>query len=319
MLSDKFIEILEKNQYRLVGKHSAVQICPWTKKSLRGEDACWKEKFYGIESHKCCQMTPVIICENSCLHCWRPVEYNLRMNLEKIDEPKSIIEGVIRERKKLLMGFKGSKKTDMKKFKEALEPSLFTFSLLGEPTLYPKLAKLIEEVRKRNAISFLVTNGLNPEKMRELERKKSLPTQLIVSINAPNETLYNKTCRSRKKNAWEKLNETLKLMSKLRCRTVVRLTLVKDLNMKKEHAEQYAELIKKANPLFVHVKGFALRGFSKKRLSYGNMPSHKEIIEFSKNLLELLPDYKFLDDKFESRVVLLGKDKSRMKIKEEEI
>lgn len=319
MLSKEIKGILEKNQYRIVGKHSAVQICPWTKKSLRGEDVCWKERFYNVKSHRCCQMTPSIICENKCLHCWRPIEYNLGTEIGKIDEPKKIIDGIIRERKKLLMGFKGSKKTNIKKFKEALEPSLFTFSLLGEPTLYPKLAELIKEVRKRNAVSFLVTNGLAPEKIKELARKKCLPTQLTVSMNVPNKKLYEKICRSSKKNAWKKFNETLKLMPELKCRTVVRLTLIKDLNMKEGHAEQYATLIKKAAPLFIHVKGYACRGYSKKRLSYKNMPSHKEVKEFSKSLLKHLPKYKFLDDKFESRVVLLGKDKSRMKIKKNEL
>lgn len=319
MISKEIKKILEKNQYRIVGKHSAVQICPWTKKSLRGEDGCWKEQFYGVKSHGCCQMTPIVICENQCLHCWRPIEYNLGTELGKIDEPKKIIEGIIRERKKLLMGFKGSKKTDIKKFKEALEPSLFAFSLLGESTLYPKLAELIKEIRKRNAISFLVTNGLNPEKIKELAKKKCLPTQLTVSMNAPNKKLYEKICRSSKKDAWKKFNETLKLMPELKCRTVVRLTLVKDLNMEDKHAKQYAKLIKKASPLFIHVKGYACRGYSKKRLSYKNMPSHKEVKDYAKKMLKFLKNYKFLDEKFESRVVLLGKDKSRMKIKEEEI
>ncbi len=49
------------------------------------------------------------------------------------------------------------------------------------------------------------------------------------------------------------------------------------------------------------------------------MPTHKEIIEFSRKLLKFLPEYQFLGDKFESRVALLGKDKSRMKIQAGEI
>ncbi len=319
-ISNKIIRELEREGYRIVGKHSAVKICPWTKKSLRGEDVCWKEKFYGIKSHKCCQMSCTLFsCQNECIHCWRNLKYTCFGKIKNPDSPYKIIKDCIESQRKLLSGFKGSKKTDMEKFKESLEPSLFTFSLLREPTLYPKLAELIKEVRKNNAISFLITNGLNPEKIKELERKKALPTQLTLSVNAPNEKIYEKICRSCKENSWKKFNETLTLISKLRCRTVARLTLIKDLNMKKEYVEQYTKLIKKANPLFVHVKGYACRGYSKKRLKYKNMPTHKEIIEFSKNLLEFLPDFKFLDDKFESRVVLLGKDKSRMKIKDEEV
>ena len=51
MLPEDTKAILEKQHYIIVGEHSAVQICGWTKKSLRDEDFCYKEKFYGIQSH----------------------------------------------------------------------------------------------------------------------------------------------------------------------------------------------------------------------------------------------------------------------------
>ena len=38
---------LRKMGYALVGGTSAVQVCRWTKNSLRGDRGCWKEKFYG--------------------------------------------------------------------------------------------------------------------------------------------------------------------------------------------------------------------------------------------------------------------------------
>ena len=60
-------------------------------------------------------------------------------------------------------------------------------------------------------------------------------------------------------------------------------------------------------------------GFARKRLGYETMPSHSEIKKFSKQLLKFLPKYKFLDEKIESRVVLLGKSKARMKIKKGEV
>jgi len=225
-MDKKIKEILEKAQYRITGEHSAVKICKWTKKSLRGEEGCWKEKFYGIKSSGCCQMSPAVMwCENKCLHCWMPIELNLGTKIQNIDEPKEIIDEIVKERRGLLMGFKSRKNLDLKKFKDALTPGLFTFSLSGEPTLYPKLAELIQEVRKRNAISFLVTNGLNPKVIKDLAEKKSLPTQLIISVNAPNEKLYEKLCKSCKKDAWKKLSETLSLLPKLKCRTVVRLTV----------------------------------------------------------------------------------------------
>jgi len=38
------------------------------------------------------------------------------------------------------------------------------------------------------------------------------------------------------------------------------------------------------------------------------------MIDFSNEILKFLPEYKFLDEKTESRVVLLGKNKGDMKI-----
>jgi wyosine [tRNA(Phe)-imidazoG37] synthetase (radical SAM superfamily) len=55
-------------------------------------------------------------------------------------------------------------------------------------------------------------------------------------------------------------------------------------------------------------------GFSRQRLGYEKMPWHKEIKEFSKKLARLT-ELKILDEKKESCVVLLGKSKRDMKIK----
>jgi len=304
--------ILEKQHYSVFG-NSAVQICRWTKKSLRDEGCCYKERFYGIKSHECCQMSPFIACPNSCLHCWRPIELNLRHGKTKeIIEPEKIIEECIKAQRKLLSGFKGSKKTNLGKWKEAQEPSQFAISLIGEPTLYPKLAELILELRKQGKTTFLVTNGLYPEKLLELKKKKALPTQLYLSLNTPNKKMYNLWHKSKLKDAWERFNKTVSLFPRLPTRKVIRLTLVRDLNMIEE--ENYAKLIKKNQADFIEVKGFMSVGFARKRLGYEKMPSHEEIKEFAEKLLVYLPEYKFLDEQEVSRVVLLGKDKKKMKI-----
>lgn len=317
MIPKEIKKVLEKQHYGIVGKHSAVQICRWTKKSLRNEGECYKEKFYGIKSHLCCQMTPAVMwCPNKCVHCWRAIELTLGSELKgEIDSAKKIIDECIKAQKKLIVGFKGNKKVNMKKFKEAQEPMQFAISLSGEPTVYENIGELIKELRKRGKTSFLVTNGLYPEKIKELARKNQLPTQLYVSVNTPNKNLYNEFHRSSKKDAWEKLNETLEFMSKLKgkTRTVFRINLVKDLNM--IEPENYAKLINKSSPMFIEIKGFMSVGFARKRIAYEKMPLHEEIVEFSKKILKFLPKYKFLDEKIESRVVLLGKDKKDMKIK----
>jgi len=283
----------------------------------------------------------VMWCPNRCVHCWRATEMTIDSELrphyvqsdssgrrvkEKINSPKEIIDGCIEAQRKLLVGFnidKNSKKkqlsrANMKKYLESQEPMQFAISLSGEPMVYENIGGLIEELRKRGKTSFLVTNGLYPEKLKELEKKKQLPTQLYISVNTPNEDLYNKFHRSSKKDAWELLNKSLKIMSGLKnkTRTVFRMNLVKYLNM--IEPEKYAEMIKKANPMFIEIKGFMSVGFARQRLGYERMPYHKDIVDFSKQILKFLPEYKFLDEKKESRVVLLGKNKSDMKIKKEE-
>ncbi len=329
MIPENVRKVLKRQHYSIVGKHSAVQICRWTKKSIRDESVCYKEQFYGIKSHLCCQMSPSVMwCPNRCLHCWRAIELTIDNELKgKVDSPKQIIEGCLRAQRELLSGFKIDKnskkkqlsKANMKKFRESQEPMQFAISLSGEPMTYKYVGGIIEELRKRGKTSFLVTNGLYPEKLKELERKKQLPTQLYISVNAPEKELYNKFHRSSKKDAWELLNKSLEIMSQLKgkTRTVFRINLVLDLNM--TSPEKYAEMIKKANPMFVEVKAFMCVGFANQRIPYNKMPYHKDIVEFSKKILEFLPEYKILDEKKESRVLLLGKDKNMMKIKEEEI
>lgn len=320
MLSKNLAETLKKQHYAVVGKHSAVQVCRWAKKSLLDEGFCYKQKFYGIQSHRCCQMSPYLACPNGCLHCWRPMELDFGMKLKPTikdaDNPKKIIDECIKAQRKLLTGFKGNKNVNMKKYKEAQEPNQFAISLIGEPTLYPKLAELIKELRKQGKTSFLVTNGLYPERLQELKKKNALPTQLYISLNTPNKKMYEAWHKSKLKDAWKKFNKSLEIMKKLRgkTRTVARMTLVKELNM--AELENYAKLIIKAEPDFVEVKGYMSMGFARQRLGYEKMPFHPEIKEFAKKLLKCLPEYKFLDEKIESRVVLLGKSKEKAKIKE---
>ena len=131
-MDKKLKEALEKQHYRIIGNHSAVQICRWAKKSLCDEGFCYKQKFYNISSHRCCQMSLTCeFCQNKCIHCWRAIELNLGNNMKgiKIDNPKEIIKGCIEAQRKLLIGFKGNKKINLKKYKEAQEPMNFAISL----------------------------------------------------------------------------------------------------------------------------------------------------------------------------------------------
>ena len=310
MLPEKLKELMKKQHYALVGEHSALQICRWTKKSILKQDVCYKEKFYGIKSHRCCQMTPSAAwCQHRCVFCWRAIEHTLGDKIEgKIDESKEIIDKCIEAQRKQLLGFMGNSKADKIKLQEAFYPKHFAISLAGEPTIYPKISGLIKELHKRKITTFLVTNGMNPEIIEKIE----MPTQLYLSVDAPNQELYEKIDRP-VSGKWENLIRTLKIISKLKnkTRTVVRITCMRNMNMKNE--EEYAELIKIASPMFVEIKGYVAVGFSRERLGVDYMPLHSEVKVFAEKIAKNC-DYKIVDEKENSRVVLLMKEDTKDRI-----
>ena len=315
--------ILKKQGYRIIEKNSAIKVCSWTRKSLTNQGVCYKEQFYGIKSHLCAQISCALFnCQNKCIHCWRNLDYTELPNKNEIDNPKEIIDGCIKAQQKLLTGFNGNSKTNKNKLAEAQEPMQFAISLTGEPTLYPKLGEMINELRSRGKTSFVVTNGLQPEVLSKLNEEGNLPTQLYVSLNSPNEELFNKWHRSQTKDAWQKLNQTLELFPKLKTRKVIRMTLVKgkNNNMNDGHIREYSELIKLADPDFIEVKGYMSVGFARNRegMGYDSMPMYDEVQEFAKKIAEAT-GLKILDEHEFSRVVLVGKDKKRMKIQKNQI
>ena len=316
---------LEKMNYALVGNTSAVQICRWTKNSIRGDRGCWKEKFYGISSSGCAQLSPAVMwCENKCLHCWRPIEMNLGTDLPEVDDPIEILDGIVEARKKLLQGFKGRKDTDLKKLEEALEPKLYTMSLSGEPTLYPRLGEMFKEIRKREAVSFLVTNGLNPEVLENF-KDDEFPTQITVSTNAPNEKLFKIWHRSTKEDAWKVFNKTLDVLKNLKgkARRVIRLTLVdvgkegefnKVTNMSEENVKEYCDLVKKAEPDFVHVKGYKSVGYARTRMGYDNQPWFEAVKEYALKIKNGLDGYEVAAEDERCCVVMLARKGAKLKI-----
>jgi tRNA wybutosine-synthesizing protein 1 len=326
MITQKNLDLLKKQHYIVAGKHSAVQICRWNKHALVGEGECYKYKFYGIPSWRCCEITPWVGCENRCLHCWRAIESDLGEGLNKknIDYPGIIINECIKGRKKLLTGFGGHPRLDKERYKESHEPTHFAISLIGEPTLYPKIGELVAELRKQGKTSFIVTNGLHPEVLSKLDKKNQLPTQLYLSLNSGNEKDYKEWHKSMLKDSWERFNKTLDLLAKLTKkgkRTVLRMTLVKGKNMSEENIKEYASIIKKSGVMFVEVKSFMSLGYARARLPYETMPSNKEIEAFAKKLAKA-SGYIILDKHIPSRIVLLGKNKEakkRMKISMKEI
>ena len=300
MLPENTRLLLEKQKYRIVGNHSAVKLCTWTKKSLRGEGVCYKEKFYGIKSHRCLQMTPAVSwCPNRCVFCWRATDKTLGSEIKgKADSPEQILDGAIEAQRNLLTGFKGFEGTDMKKWKEAQDPDQIAISLSGEPTAYPLISDFIELCNRRKMTTFLVTNGQFPERLENIEK----PYQFYLSLDAPTKDIYKKIDVPVFKDYWERLTKTIGIMSSIDTRKVVRLTLVKGLNM--SHIKDYAKMIEKINPNFIEVKAYMHVGFSKYRLPREAMPLHSEVHDFSEKLEKEL-SYKITDESKPSRVVLL--------------
>jgi tRNA wybutosine-synthesizing protein 1 len=289
--------------YRFVGRHSAIKVCEWTKKGIRGCENCYKQDFYGIKSHRCVQMSPVaFFCDYNCLHCWRSLAFTLPDKNFKWDKPGEIIDGCIKQHVKYLQGFKGKSDLKISKMKEAETPKHFAISLSGEPTLYPYLPEFIDELKKRNITAYLVTNGAHPDVIKKLICHQ--PTNLYVTLHAPNKKLFKKECCPIIDDGWEKLMETLSLLKNFDCNTVIRLTLSKASNMR--NPQEYAQLIKNANPKFVEVKGYMAIGGARAKMGYETMPSIEELREFAK-VIEEFSDYTITAEKENSRVILLSK------------
>lgn len=309
-LSELQIKKYQKAGYNIVGKnkHSGIEVCRWTKSKLKGNKNCYKG-WYGIDSSRCMQVTPTLDnCTFSCAFCWRTFGPERNKSTQKWDSPKELVDSWISSQKKLLNGFGGNSNVTKEALKKAFDPVHLTLSLDGEPTLYPHLAELIKEVKSRGITLFLVTNGTNPERLRELLRKNAIPNNLTISVYATNPEDYLKVTKSFMDSPMKKILESLSLFKEFEeknTRTIFKLTLVKGLNMK--DPEGYAEIIKKANPRFIHVKGYSYLGESKKRLKPSAMPNNEELKKFA-DVISKKTSYIIKEHDLINRVVLLIRD-----------
>ena len=301
------IEALRKQKYHFIGRHSAVKRCRWFYEALIHDRPCYKQKFYGIKTHQCIQMTPAAFyCTQQCLFCWRAQTEDLHvtwneMKLPEWDSPEEIVENSIGAQQRILTGYYDNPKTNQRKYREALTPKHVAISLAGEPTLYGHLGELVQTFHRRGFTTFLVSNGTLPLALEKLSEE---PTQLYISVCAPDEMTYKHVCRPQIPKAWQKLTETLALIPSLKCPTVMRITSVRGLNMK--NAQGYARLVQKANPTYIEAKAYMHVGFSRLRLTYEGMPSHSEIRDFSMKLAEET-GYSMINESTDSRVVLLSR------------
>ncbi|HTY89744.1 MAG TPA: 4-demethylwyosine synthase TYW1 [Methanocella sp.] len=291
------VELLKKQGYHIIGEHSAIKPCLWLGRSLKGQGACYKSHFYGIQSHLCMQMTPCIACNQRCLHCWRPVEEPF--TVKSWDRPETIVDGCLKEQKRFISGYGGIQETDLRRWKDAFEPRHAAISLVGEPTLYPHLKELVALLSEKGMSTFIVTNGTRPDVL-----DKVTPSQLYMSLDAPDRETYLTACNP-VADLWDKVNESLEVLGQRDSRRALRLTLIKGVNMK--DPEGYAALIKKASPDYVEVKAYMHLGYSRNRLPREAMPKHEEVLSFARQVADAA-QYKLALDVELSRVALVSKD-----------
>lgn len=241
----------------------------------------------------------------------------------------------------LVEKYVASKDDIIRVHKEAMKPKHVAISYDGEPIMYPRIGEVIAEFRKRGISTFLVTNGTFPERIEELWKTGNLPTQLYVTLAAPDLETYIKVTSTvyplmRSSYAhWERLNKTLDMLGKLPCRTVIRITAVKGINM--INPEGYRKIVLRSNPNFLEVKGFAISGYAsrisirlgnrepnyndpllmKEALKYS--PKHEEIFEFAREISDNWKVFPLLYQQPESSEVLMAvnwKDFDKLEISE---
>ncbi len=262
-------------------------------------------------------MTPVVDkCTQNCEFCWRITPADVGVSWNQVDVTESdvipvdqLMDEVLVANLRSLGGYNPEIGASVQErmYKEARNPRHVAISLAGEPTLHPLISDLIDEIHHRGMTSFLVTNGTRPDVLQTM----SLPTQLYLTLAAPDEHTYKTLCRPELRDGWDRILTSQELLGSLKTRTVNRLTMVANRNM--HDAREYSRLIEMGEPDFVEVKGYMYLGSSRARLDQTNAPPHREIRAFSEKLATLT-GYHLLDEQIESRVVLLSRSKQIKKL-----
>uniref|UniRef100_A0A7N8XQL5 S-adenosyl-L-methionine-dependent tRNA 4-demethylwyosine synthase TYW1 n=1 Tax=Mastacembelus armatus TaxID=205130 RepID=A0A7N8XQL5_9TELE len=294
--------------YKLIGSHSGVKLCRWTKSMLRGRGGCYKHTFYGIESHQCMETTPSLACANKCVFCWRhhtnPVGTEWRW---KMDPAEKILQDALEKHQNMIRQFRGVPGVKPERYEEGLAVKHCALSLVGEPIMYPEINAFIRLLHSHHISSFLVTNAQFPEEIRSL-----VPvTQLYVSVDASTKDSLKKIDRPLFKDFWPRFLDSLRALGEKRQRTVYRLTLVKAWNV--EEMQAYSELIALGQPDFIEVKGVTYCGESSaSSLTMANVPWHQEVVAFVQQLADMLPQYEIACEHEHSNCLLIAHTKFKV-------
>jgi len=290
---------LRKAQYG-VYHHSAVALCHWTRKALTEGIGCYKQTFYGVEAHRCMEFSPAAMyCQNRCEYCWRPIEFYrmLRMDRRWTDRPEEIVATLLRERRKLLVGYMGNPRVDRDRVRQATNPTHFAISLSGEPTIYPYLPELIRFLkgRKETKSVFLVTNGQEPAMLKRLIDEDSLPHQLYLSMNAADESTFIEINKPFYRDSWRRWLESLQLLSQANCRRVIRVTFIRGKNTNQEFVPLFGKLIGLSGADFLEFKSYMHVGRSYTRLTAAEMLAMDEVLSLASRIAKSSGPFEYLD------------------------
>lgn len=308
MITPELRKALSKQGYKLIGTHSGVKLCRWTKAMMRGRGGCYKHTFYGIESHRCMETTPSLACANKCVFCWRhhtnPVGTEWRWQM---DSPELVVDGAMRNHYDMIKVFRGVPGVIAARYREANEIKHCALSLVGEPIMYPEINKFLDILHDRRISSFMVTNAQFPEAITNLRPV----CQLYVSIDASTEDALKKIDRPLFKDFWPRFLNSLEALSAKGQRTVYRLTIVKAWN--DDEIARYASLVSRGNPDFIEVKGVTFCGESMASdLTMANVPWHEEVLSFVQKLADTLQGYEVASEHEHSNCVLIAKNKFKV-------
>ncbi|CAL6432529.1 unnamed protein product [Bathycoccus prasinos] len=277
MVTPKLRKALTKQGYKILGTHSGVKLCRWTKAMLRGRGGCYKHAFYGIESHRCMETTPSLACANKCVFCWRhhtnPVgkEWKWEMN-----PAEDIVNDALGQHRKMINEMRGVPGVTEAKLQEGMDPRHCALSLVGEPIMYPEIGKFVTLLHEKRISTFLVTNAQFPKAIEDLPPI----TQLYVSVDAATPETLKAIDRPLHSDYWDRFVGSLSSLKTKPQRTVYRLTLV----------AEYAKLVKLGEPDFIEIKGVTYCGSSDKSasaLTMKNVPYHEDVVKFSQEICRL--------------------------------
>ena len=308
MLTDQLRKNLSKQGYKLIGSHSGVKLCRWTKAMLRGRGGCYKHTMYGIISYQCMEMTPSLACANKCVFCWRthtnPVGTSWRW---QVDEPRMIIDNAIANHRTMINTMKGVPGVKPERLADAQKPRHCALSLVGEPIMYPHINEFVRMLHGEGISSFLVTNAQFPKEVAAMEPV----TQLYVSIDAATQDSLKAVDRPLFKDFWDRFLACLEAIRHKPQRTVYRLTLVKTFNM--QEVIEYAKLISIGRPTFIEIKAVTFVGESKAgSVTMRDVPLHEEVKAFAEQICKYLDgSYEMASEHEHSCCVLISDTKMK--------